>query len=102
MDWCDNCKKAVRPIEYSNTPTYDDRRRTICRCPSCNAETEEADRCACGEYKRREEDWCEDCIAEVKDGLRPLIENLTGRGLSVDEAEYLITDYAFYHNTYNI
>lgn len=73
MLWCKHCKTEIsepvivtehdvhNEVDHRQTETF-----TIPFCPLCNKELDEADRCQCGEWKDKNEDWCEACI-QIRD-----------------------------------
>lgn len=91
MLWCENCKKAVEPIEEKEYDIPDANVEgyeviTHYCCPDCNSELyQEPSKCVmCGEYTSPDNDICSSCsdsINEFVDGLG-LVRNNVLEGLS--------------------
>ena len=45
-------------------------------CPSCLTELEEADRCSCGEWKNKRDDWCAECVVIRDDAVQRCINQI--------------------------
>ncbi len=69
MLWCRKCGVAVtEPLIVQETLIHDEldgqpvEKFNIPYCPSCFSDLDDADRCACGEWKARDSDWCQECL----------------------------------------
>lgn len=80
MFWCKNCETEVsEPIWVTDCEIHEevDGQRAdkyrIPFCPCCLSELSEADRCDCGEWKEKGDDWCGECLAIRDDTVQHCI-----------------------------
>lgn len=69
MMYCERCKTEVNdPIwikdSFVHTEVDDgrDEHFDLPICPVCHREVGEANQCACGRWKSKNEDWCKRCV----------------------------------------
>ena len=103
MYYCDHCKIYTNdPVLIKDSFTHlevDTRQEETFNlpiCPVCSREVEEASKCACGEGKTRDAEWCKSCL-EVRDNavIRAInrIRMDTHLALTRDETKDLILSY---------
>ena len=103
MYYCEKCKCEVSEPIWINENVYHPEVDTNCYedksypiCPSCTGDLEDMDTCACGNYKRKSLDWCQECL-DIRDacvmGCYNKIRIRTSLRLSKTDVEDLIISF---------